>query len=97
MEIRLDSIPLRNEDIISRRTDNDFVLVPSISSMDNMDRIYNLDSLGADIWERIDGINTVGEIIAEVAGHHDGRHEDISETTFDFLYELADANMVRIR
>lgn len=96
MEIRLDSVLLRNEEIISQRTKKDFVLVPSTLSMDDVDRIYNLDSLGADIWERIDGINTVGEIIAEVADLHAGRHEDIRDTALDFLYELADANMIRI-
>lgn len=80
MEMRLDSVLLRNEGIISRRTRNDFVLVPSLSLMDDMDLISNLDSLVADIWERIDCINTVGEITVEVACLHDGRHEDIRDT-----------------
>ena len=95
MDIRLVSIPFKNDEIISRRMGNEYVLVPRLSSMDDLDRIYNLDSIGADIWDRIDGIKTVGEIIADLADLYDGR-EEIRKNTLDFLYELADANMVKI-
>jgi len=45
----------RNEDFVYRKIENETILVPIKDNVGDMGSIYNLNEVGAFIWERLDG------------------------------------------
>ena len=52
----------RNENFVFRRIDNETILVPIKDNVGDMNCIYNLNELGAFIWQNIKCKNSVSDI-----------------------------------
>jgi hypothetical protein len=48
-------IPVRNPSIVSRKIDDEYILVPIRQNVGDLDSIFTLNEVGAFIWELIDG------------------------------------------
>ncbi len=97
MEGILGQIPVKSEDIIFRRIEDEYILVPMHSSSDEVEHIFNLNHVGADIWDRIDGGKTVWEIVQELRQEYDGDAEEIKRDIVEFLEEMHSAGIIRFR
>jgi len=62
----LKSILSHSPSIVTRKTGNEYVLVPVTNNIADMHSVYTLNETGAFIWEHIDGERSVEEIIAAV-------------------------------
>ena len=62
----LKSILSHSPSIVTRRTGNEYVLIPVTNNIADMNSVYTLNETGAFIWEHIDGKRNVEEIINEV-------------------------------
>jgi hypothetical protein len=51
----LDKVYSKNEDIVSRRIADEFILVPIRKKTGDMESIYTLNEVATRIWELIDG------------------------------------------
>lgn len=58
----IDSIPSHSPSVVSRRTGNEYVLVPVTANIADMDSVYTLNETGAFIWDLIDGQKSLNEI-----------------------------------
>lgn len=58
----IDSIPSHSPSVVSRRTGNEYVLVPVTANIADMDSVYTLNETGAFIWDQIDGQKSLREI-----------------------------------
>lgn len=92
--ISLNSIPIRNEDIVFRKIEDEYILVPLRASSDEVDNIFNLNKVGADVWERIDGKKTVKEIIDELVQEYELEPIKIKEDVLVFLDDLAHEKII---
>jgi methyltransferase-like protein len=62
----LNSIPLHSPLVVTRKTGNEYVLVPIANNIADMNSVFTLNDTGAFIWELIDGKRNIKEIIGEL-------------------------------
>ena len=67
----LKSILSQSTSIVTRKTGNEYVLVPITNNIADMNSVYTLNETGAFIWEHIDGKRTIEEIIKELTVEYD--------------------------
>jgi hypothetical protein len=58
----LNQIYCRNDNFVSRRIENETVLVPIRNNVGDLDCIFSLNPVGALVWEQLDGVATLGAI-----------------------------------
>jgi hypothetical protein len=71
--------------VVTRKTGNEYVLVPVTDNIADMDSVYTLNETGAFIWELTDGKKTVGEIIDELVKEYDIDRETATEDVLLFV------------
>jgi hypothetical protein len=87
MEI-LKQIPSHSSSIVSRRTGDEYILVPVTGNIADMDSIFTLNETGAFIWETIDGRKTVEEIIHKVVNEFEIDEATATKDVIDFLSSM---------
>jgi len=61
--MNLKSIPSHSPSVVTRKTGNEYVLVPVTDNIADMDSVFTLNETGAFIWEQIDGKKSLESII----------------------------------
>jgi hypothetical protein len=84
----LKSILLHSKSIVTTRTGNEYVLVPIANNIADMNSMYTLNETGAFIWERINGTNSVEDIINEMMKEYDVDYETASNDVFSFIDDM---------
>ena len=95
------------EDLVARRYEKDpsvvyreiageAILVPIRGNIGEMESIYTLDSVGADIWKLIDGERTLAEILDALLGEYDVEASVLSQDLDEFIEQLASVGAIRI-
>jgi hypothetical protein len=79
----------KSENIVFRKIENEYILVPIRSNAADLDYIYTLNEVGARIWELIDGTRTVGDVRDIVCSEYDVTPETAAEDLDALLAELA--------
>lgn len=95
MSISLDYVFSRNENIVFRKIEDEYVLVPMLTSSDEVEHIYNLNRVGAAVWERIDGKRSVREIVDELAKVYDEARGQIETDVLAFVDDIYQAKIIR--
>jgi methyltransferase-like protein len=85
----LDSVPSHSLDIVTKRTGNEYVLVPVTNNIADMDSVYTLNETGAFIWEQIDGKKNLKEIIEALISEYDISGEEAKSDVLEFMENLA--------
>ena len=83
------SILSHSPSVVTRKTGNEYVLVPVTNNIADMTNVYTLNETGAFIWEQIDGKNTILEIIEKLTCEFE---IDNDTATKDVLLFLEDMN-----
>jgi len=91
----LHSVPSRSSSVVTRKTGNEYVLVPVTDNIADMDSVYTLNETGAFIWEQIDGSRTIAEIIALLTVEFDIDDDSAKEDIIDFLTKMNDYLIIR--
>ena len=81
----LNSILSHSPSVVTRKTGNEYVLVPLANNIADMNSVYTLNETGAFIWEQIDGKRTLEEIIAAVTVEYDIDNETASADVLEFV------------
>ena len=74
--------------IVTRKTGNEYVLVPVTNNIADMISVYTLNDTGAFIWELIDGIRNVEEIIEALVAEYNIGKETATADVFEFAENL---------
>jgi hypothetical protein len=85
----LKSVASHSPNIVTRKTGNEYVLVPIANNIADMNSVYTLNETGAFIWELIDGKKNVEEIIKYVTEEYDIDHESASKDVFSFINNMS--------
>ena len=84
----LKSILSHSPSIVTRKTGNEYVLVPIANNIADMNSVYTLNETGAFIWEQTDGKKNVGELIIALTEEYDIDYENASKDVFSFIENM---------
>ena len=85
----LKSVPSHSPNIVTRKTGNEYVLVPIANNIADMNSVYTLNETGAFIWELIDGRKSVEEIINRLTEEYDIDYDSASKDIFSFINNMS--------
>jgi len=74
---------------VTRKTGNEYVLVPVANNIADMDSVYTLNETGAFIWELIDGKNSVEDLIEAVIKEYDTDNETATADVLSFFETMS--------
>ena len=93
----LRSIPSHSPDIVTRKTGSEYILVPVIDNIADMDNFYTLNETGAFIWELMDGERNVKEIIRALVAEYDIDDKTAKADVISFIAELKDYLVIKYK
>jgi methyltransferase-like protein len=85
----LTSILSHSPSIVTRKTGNEYVLVPITNNIADMNSVYTLNETGAFIWEQINGIRNVEEIIEALILEYEIDSTTATEDVFSFIDNMS--------
>jgi hypothetical protein len=84
----------RNENFVYRKIEKETLLVPIQDNVGDMGCIYNLNEIGAFIWEHLDGSNSLETIKENILDEFDTSPEIAVEDLNDFMTQLNEIEAV---
>ena len=88
MMTALNSVLSHSPSVVTRKTGNEYVLVPISNNIADMNSVYTLNETGAFIWELIDGKREVEEIISELTKEYDIDVSTARADVMDFVEKM---------
>ena len=86
-----------NETVLTKRTNvvvqkigKETVLVPIRHNVANMDSLYNLNETGTFIWDKIDGKNTIRNILNALLIEFDVDENSAQRDLYEFIERLSE-------
>ena len=86
--INPEQVPSHSPSIVTRKTDNEYVLVPVTNNIADMDSVYTLNETGAFIWDCIDGTRNIGEITDMITREYEIDRETAIADLTEFLERM---------
>ena len=78
----------RSSQMISRQVAGEYLLVPLVGRGADLDSIFNLNPVGAFVWEKLDGRTSGAEIVDALVEHFLVDHETAESDYCGFIEEL---------
>lgn len=93
MDVALDSALRKSENVVFRKIEDEYILVPMVASAADVESIFNLNETGAAVWEKVDGKKTLKNIIHELqAEYEDEGH--LEDEAIAFVNEMMEAKLI---
>ncbi len=78
-----------SEDVVARKIEGEIVIVPIVSGVGSMDDdLYTLNTIGCEIWDRIDGRRSIVEIAENLGKAYDAPVEEIARDILELFSDL---------
>jgi methyltransferase-like protein len=87
--MNLKSVLSHSESIVTRKTGNEYVLVPVTNNIADMNSVYTLNETGAFIWELIDGEKNVEDLIQAVINEYNIDRETALTDVMSFIDNMS--------
>ncbi len=84
----------RNEDFVFRRIKDETILVPIKDNVGDMGSIYNLNEVGAFIWEHLDGKNRLLDIKNMISEEFEVSSKEAKEDLCEFVRQLREIDAI---
>ena len=78
-----------HDSMVSRRIEDEVILVPIRQNVADLESIYTLNEVGAHIWDQIDGRRTTAEILALMVGQFEVSEEEAQKDLREFIEQLS--------
>jgi hypothetical protein len=83
------SVPRQNEDTAVRTIEGEAFIVNAETS-----ELHNLNPVGTRVFELVDGVRTVGDIVAAIVGEYEVDRETAERDVAEFLDLLSDKDLI---
>jgi len=93
--MNLKSVPSHSPSVVTRKTGNEYVLVPVTDNIADMDSVFTLNETGAFIWEQIDGKRDIGSIIAALTSEYEIDSETAERDLLNFMNKMSEYLIIR--
>lgn len=94
MSPSVDGVLRKRDDVVFRKIEDEYILVPMAASSEEVESIFNLNVTGAIIWEKIDGERRIKDIIDEIQSEYDEEAVQLEKDVVAFINDLIDAKLV---
>ena len=84
----LKSILSHSSSIVTKKTGDEYVLVPITNNIADMNSVYTLNETGAFIWEQIDGRRSIEEIITALINEYDVDNKSAESDVISFIENM---------
>ena len=91
---RLEQVYGRDPNFVSRRIENETILVPIRNNVGDLDCIYSLNSVGALIWEQLDGVADLKFIREVITREYEVAANAAETDLFTFIDEMESISAV---
>jgi hypothetical protein len=91
----LKSILSHSPSVVTRKTGNEYVLVPVSNNIADMNSVYTLNETGAFIWDQINGEKSIEEIISALTSEYEVDNEIASADMFTFIENMRQYLIIR--
>ena len=85
----------KDPSVVYREIAGEAILVPIRQDIADMQSIYTLDSVGADIWKLIDGKRTLTDIRDALLGEYEVEASVLSKDLDEFIEQLVSVGAVK--
>ncbi len=93
--ITLTTVCIPSDEIVARKIDEDLIIIPLTAGIGDMeDELYTLNETGKAIWDRLDGIQSLGQIINELSVEYEAPKEEIEQDVIGLVTELLRRKML---
>jgi len=86
---------VKDPSVVYREIAGEAILVPIRRNVADMESVYTLDSVGADIWSLIDGERTLADILDALLGEYDVEANVLSRDLDEFIEQLVSVGAIR--
>jgi hypothetical protein len=93
--IDLNSVLSHSSSVVTRKTGNEYVLVPVSDNVADMDSVYTLNETGAFIWELIDGKKCVSDLVDALAKEYKIDIETAETDILSFINKMEEYLIVK--
>jgi hypothetical protein len=84
------SILSHSPSVVTRKTGNEYILVPIANNIADMTSVFTLNDTGTYIWEQIDGKKCVGDIIDSLVSDYEIDEKSAGEDVFSFIEKMGE-------
>lgn len=84
----------KQRDIVCRRIGEEFILVPVVASVADVDTFFTVNPTGAAIWELLDGSRSLGGVAQELGKEYEGSADELESAVVEFAGQLLEARLV---
>ncbi len=92
---RLGEVFQRSDRVVGRRLVDEYILVPIVSRGADVDSIFNLNSMGALIWEKLDGRTSGQAVVDAIVERFDVDSKRAADDYAEFIEKLVAIEAVR--
>ncbi|MEJ2697014.1 MAG: PqqD family protein [Candidatus Sulfobium sp.] len=90
----MDTIFKKSENVVFRKIQDEYILVPIVASAADVDSIFNLNETGAAVWERIDGVKKLSDIIEDIKAEYEGERKEIEDDVMAFVGRMVEEKLI---
>ena len=90
-----DQIYVHNDNFVFRRIEDETILVPIKNHVGDLDSLFSLNPVGAFIWRKIDGSNSLAAIHDLILAEFDVKAEKAEADLLKFITELREIGAVQ--
>jgi hypothetical protein len=89
MNLSLNTICVPSDDIVAREIEGEIVIVPLVAGIGNSDdELYSLNATGQAIWEKLNGMRTLKEVVEILATEFRAPRAEIEADVLGFASEM---------
>ena len=85
----------KDPSVVYREIADEAILVPIRRNVADMESVYTLDSVGADIWKLIDGHRTLPDILEMLRDEYEVDAEILTRDLDEFVEQLESIGAIR--
>jgi hypothetical protein len=91
----IDSLIDKKKNIISKKINNEYILVPLTGNVANMKSLYTLNETAAFLWEKIDGTKTINQLAEEIVLEFDVEMKEAIIDTNIFIFKINELLIIK--
>lgn len=84
----------RHDGVVCRHVGSESVLVPIRNNVGNLESIYTLSPVAARVWELLDGVRSVEQIVEILCHEYDVSPAEAAADVAELLGNLSEASLV---
>ncbi len=84
----------KNPDIVTRKIEDETILMPLYKTSEEIDCIYTLNDVAARVWDLMDGKSNLGEIKKILLKEFDVTEEELEKELGVFLKDLEEIKAI---